>query len=404
VTWFEPALTALTHLPETRETLEQAVDLRFDLRNSLWTLGEFERVFGYLREAERFARSLADQQRLARVSVYMSQCFWATGQPREALEFGQSALAIAEALRDIPLQVAANYYLGVAYLASGEHRPAENSLQAVVRLLEGDLSRERLGLAGFPAVMARCFMTWVLAETGTFQEGITCGEEGVRLAESLDHPFSLILMCVGLGSLYSAKGKYTHAVRLLERGLAVARDGEIPLLLPHVLRPLGYVYILSGHVADGLSLLKEALGALESIGMGVFQALFVAQLGEAWLRAGSLGDALELAKRALTLARERGERGNEAWALRLLGEVAVHTDLPEVEKAEEYYHQTITLAADLSMRPLVSHCHLGLGKLYRRTGTRRDAQEHLGIATTMYREMDMTYWVEQAEANMMELK
>jgi hypothetical protein len=52
------------------------------------------------------------------------------------------------------------------------------------------------------------------------------------------------------------------------------------------------------------------------------------------------------------------------------------------------------------MRPLIAHCHLGLGKLYRRTGKRQEAQEHLTIATTMYREMDMTYWLEQAESEM----
>jgi hypothetical protein len=50
------------------------------------------------------------------------------------------------------------------------------------------------------------------------------------------------------------------------------------------------------------------------------------------------------------------------------------------------------------MRPLVAHCHLGLGKLYRRTGKNAEAKEHLSTATTMYREMDMRFWLEQAEA------
>jgi len=50
------------------------------------------------------------------------------------------------------------------------------------------------------------------------------------------------------------------------------------------------------------------------------------------------------------------------------------------------------------MRPLVAHCHLGLGKLYRRTGKREQALEHLTTATTMYREMDMRFWQEQAAA------
>jgi hypothetical protein len=54
----------------------------------------------------------------------------------------------------------------------------------------------------------------------------------------------------------------------------------------------------------------------------------------------------------------------------------------------------------LGMRPLVAHCHLGLGKLYRRMGDREQASEHLTTATAMYREMDMRFWLEQAEAGM----
>jgi hypothetical protein len=74
------------------------------------------------------------------------------------------------------------------------------------------------------------------------------------------------------------------------------------------------------------------------------------------------------------------------------------------EDAEGYYREALTLAGERGMRPLVAHCHLGLGKLYRRTGKREQAQEHLTTATTMYREMDMRFWLEQAEAEMKELE
>ncbi len=57
----------------------------------------------------------------------------------------------------------------------------------------------------------------------------------------------------------------------------------------------------------------------------------------------------------------------------------------------------MTLASELNMRPLVAHCHLGLGRLYRRTGKREQAQEHLTTATAMYGEMGMTYWLEKLE-------
>jgi hypothetical protein len=62
LTYFEQALTALTHLPETRETRDQAIDVRFDLRNALFPLAQFGRIEGYLLEAERLARTLDDQR------------------------------------------------------------------------------------------------------------------------------------------------------------------------------------------------------------------------------------------------------------------------------------------------------------------------------------------------------
>ena len=73
---------------------------------------------------------------------------------------------------------------------------------------------------------------------------------------------------------------------------------------------------------------------------------------------------------------------------------------PEVESAEQAPLRALALATELGMRPLVAHCHLGLGKLYRRTGHREKARENLITAATMYREMDMRFWLEQAEAEL----
>ena len=145
-------------------------------------------------------------------------------------------------------------------------------------------------------------------------------------------------------------------------------------------------------------MLEHALSAFETMGYVVLQPLYLGYLGEAYDLADRLEDALEFAGRALTLARERGERGNEAWALRLLGEVTARRDPPE--RADGHYRAALACAEELGMRPLVAHCHLGLGKLHQRTGKREQAQEHLTTATTMYREMDMKFWLEQAESEM----
>jgi class 3 adenylate cyclase/tetratricopeptide (TPR) repeat protein len=397
VSSLEEALTALQHLPETRETLEQAIDLRIDLRNSLLPLGEFERIVGYLREAEGLARTLGDQRRLGYMFAHMCLNLWITGHPTEALGFGQSAKAIAESRADVPLQVMANLFYGEACLGTGDYRRAEDLLLLnVVPLLEGDLSRgERFGQAGFPAVMVRGYLTWIFADRGKFMEGIARGQEGIRLAEALDHPFSLVFVCWALAYLYIARGELSHAVRLLERGVALSREWNLTIFSVQTTGILGHAYALSGRIAEGIPLLERALSAFEAMGYVVLQPLYLGHLGEAYVLADRLEDALEFAERALTLARERGERGTEARALRLLGEVTARRDPPE--HADSHYRDALALAEELGMRPLVAHCHLGLGKLYRRTGKRDQALEHLTTATTMYREMDMGFWLEQPE-------
>ena len=116
--------------------------------------------------------------------------------------------------------------------------------------------------------------------------------------------------------------------------------------------------------------------------------------------ADQVEDARACADRALMLTRQRGERGHEAWALRLLGEIASHHARPDVATAERHYREAMALGEELGMRPLVAHCHHGLGKLYGRSGRREQAQEHVKTATTMFREMDMRFWLEQAEAEL----
>src|SRR2546421_13092706 len=124
----------------------------------------------------------------------------------------------------------------------------------------------------------------------------------------------------------------------------------------------------------------------------------VVALGEAHMLAGRLEEAYALAERTLARAREYQERGNQAYTLRLLGDIAARREPPDSTLAEAHYRQALALAEELGMRPLQAHCHLGLGTLYVRTGQRQQAQTALSTAIDRYRAMDMTFWLPQAEA------
>jgi tetratricopeptide (TPR) repeat protein len=269
--------------------------------------------------------------------------------------------------------------------------------------LRGDLSRERFGQHIFPAVNARSHLVWAQAECGEFDEGIVEAREAVRLAEELDHPYSLSVACWALGSLFAMKGELSQAVHPLERALVLCRESNLVVLSPLLASGLGSVYTLSGRVPEGLTLLRQAVLDMESRGLTLFHSLAVVNLGEAHLAGGHTEEAFSCATRALALARERGERGYEAWAFHLLGQIAAHPDPPDVNTSEAGYRDAMALADALGMRPLLAHCHLGLGRLYRRAGKRQEALEHLTTAVSMYREMDTRFWLEQAQAEITEL-
>jgi tetratricopeptide (TPR) repeat protein len=160
---------------------------------------------------------------------------------------------------------------------------------------------------------------------------------------------------------------------------------------------LGCAYSCAGRVAEALPLLEQAAQRGAAMGTMGGHALRVGYVSEVYLLAGRMEDAVKLAGRALDLARAHKERGHEAWALRFLGEVAAHQDTPKIAPAEHHYQQALALADELGMRPLVAHCHLGLGTLHARTGQREQARAALSAAIALYRAMAMTFWLPQAE-------
>jgi tetratricopeptide (TPR) repeat protein len=157
-------------------------------------------------------------------------------------------------------------------------------------------------------------------------------------------------------------------------------------------------YTLGERVTDAVPLLTQALEHTMATDMRGLQALCSLPLAEAQMLAGRLEEAHVLAERALALTRAHQERGNEAYALRLLGDIAARREPPQCEQAAEYYRQAIALAEALGMRPLLAHCHRGLGTLYATTGQTEQAGVVLSTAIEMYRAMDMTFWLSQAEA------
>jgi tetratricopeptide (TPR) repeat protein len=395
--YFEQALTALEHLPERRETLEQAIDLRLDIRNALLALGELGAIFDHLREAETLATALDDQRRLGWVCAYMITSVQPMGDYERGLTYGQRALAIATASGDFALEMMATFNFGLYYNLLGNYRQAIHFHRKNVEALVGARLYERRGAVGLLSVSSRFRLVQSLAELGDFSEGNTQGAEAVRLAETVEQPFTLSQAYIGVGFLHLRQGHLPQAIAWLEKGLEICQTTDVSLHLQLAAGALGYAYALSGRLAEAQLLLKQAVELTTARLMNPYP-LWAAHLGEAYLLAGRLEDAHQLAERALTRARDCKQQAYEAYALRLYGEIAAQRSPLEVEPAAAAYQQAIALAEELGMRPLLAHCHLGLGSLYAKTGRPEPARAELSAAIILYRAMEMTFWLPQAEA------
>jgi len=403
----EDALKALRHLPQTPETREQEIDVRIELRGSLYPLGEFDKMLQYLQEAERMASAISDARRLGLVSIHTAEYFRQTGRFAEARTLAEQALAQGDKLQDLPIRLYASHYLGLACHALGDYRRASQVLKAVTQSSATDWKTGAFAgmvvssWGAFQAItlgwLARC-----LTEIGSFDESDDAGLRAVGLGEEIGSPYHLAAAFIGLGYSHLVKGDLDAARSVLERASALAKEAGLALFRPQAARFLGMTHLLAGRIEEGDALVRAAADEVESRKLLMQHAAVLAALGEAHLLAGRAGEATSTAQRALSLARDRGQRGDVAAALHVLAEAAARGHHDHT-RAEEHYRAAITLTGELGMRPLLARNHLGLGRLYVRTAARDGAEDHLLTAMRQFIEMDMPFWLRRAALSLAEL-
>jgi class 3 adenylate cyclase/tetratricopeptide (TPR) repeat protein len=398
VLFLERALQALERLPASQRKLERAVDLRLELRNALFLLGESEKLYRYLREAVTLAETLGDQRRIARVLNFLSAYFGIAGDPERAVQSGRRALAITAVYEDLAISAVTNYYLGAAYNKMGDYKQAIEVLKRGMQSVEGKYRHERFGTTLILSVICRSHLVQCLAATGAFNEGVLYGEEGIRIAEEVEHPASLTYMNCSLGVLFLVKGEMAKAISALERSLKFCHSASIPVYIPFVASRLGAAYAASGRVSEGLTYLEQGAGNFAAVGRVGFLSLSMVWLGEGYLVSGRVEESGAFAERALDLSTKHGERGHEGWALKLLGDISLQRKPAKIEEAGDYYRRAYALSHELGMRPLQAHCHVGLSHIYAADERLEQARGELAAAIDLYRSLEMTFWLPGAEA------
>ncbi|MGH7353574.1 MAG: adenylate/guanylate cyclase domain-containing protein [Candidatus Rokuibacteriota bacterium] len=392
---FEQSLQALAKLPESREAVEQAIDIRVAMRPSYLQLGELERVLTISREAEALTEKIGDEPRLARVLAYLTNYHYLKGAPTVALEYGERCLAIAAKTGDASLRTLTERYMGHCHQALGHYRQAEQILRDNAQGLEAVAERDLNQTISY--VAATAWRALALAELGEFDPAYLQVDRAQHAAEASHHAYSQAMAATMNGFALMRQGLFERAIPTLERALELCTQKSLAVWRPIPSAVLGAILAAEGRLADGLRLLEDGVRLTEELGVNAYLSLWVSHLAEGRLLADGPAAARETAQRALDLATRFGERGHQAWALRLFGEIASRDGDAGAGEAVARYREALALASELGMRPLAAHCQFGLGRALRRAGDSAGAVEQLTAATEGFWQSDMRRWLKQAE-------
>jgi class 3 adenylate cyclase/tetratricopeptide (TPR) repeat protein len=395
--WFEMALGVLQALPESRATLEQAFEIRLELRRILRQLGEGQKMLHYLREAEVLAERLEDDRRRGQVYALMTTVLSSLDELDEALVTGTRALEIAGRLKDLELGIVATSNLEQVHYYRGEYRHVFQFNADNLDAPSAGGSRQYFGMGALPSVFGRAYPIMSFAEIGRFTEAAKYAAEAIRIAESTEHAHTIGWAYYAACMLHVLKGDWAKARSSVEHGMGMLRTGNVADLLPWAVAASAWVLAQLGEISEALNRVSEAKTLLEQQAkrglVGCHCGWAHQAVSRACLLVGWVDEARRLGDRAVESSRR--QPGSIAHALCLLGDIATHPDRLDVESGAAHYREALALAHLHNMRPLVAHCHLGLGKLYRRIGEKERARENFTTATTMYRAMDMGFWLVQ---------
>lgn len=395
--WYQQALDQLETLPETAKKWEQACDVLLGLRGVEVALGETKAALQHLREAEVFAEKLNDDRRRGLVWARLASAGALHGDLDDAVAVGMRAVSIAERLGDGALRIEAQGLLAWTHYYRADYRKVVELTDAIL----GVSSPHPVYHAGsLPSpVYVRGWLIRSLAELGQFAEAARHAHDMIELAEPTRSPYPVgqAHMCAGWYLL--AKGDWAQAWPHIDRGMQEYRAGNIGLALPHGIASSAVVLAQTGEPDRALSCLQEGEKLLaRGVGRGTIDqaGMDYGWFGRAAFLLGRLDDAQRLA--SLALENSPSHPGFAAHALHLLADITTHPDQFDPDRGEAHYRKALSLAGPCGMRPLIAHCHLGLGKLHQRASKQRQAREHLGTATSLYRDMGMRFWLEQVAA------
>jgi tetratricopeptide (TPR) repeat protein len=398
--WLEQALDVLKALPEGRAALEQAFEIRLELRLILRQLGEGRRMLEYLSEAEVLAERLQDDRRRGLVCALMTTVHATLGELDEALATGTRALEIAGRLSDLRLRILTTSCLEQVNYYRGEYQNVVEFAPGILTALPAEWTRDHFNLAVPASVAARGWLIMSLAELGRFAEAANYVADATQIAKRTQHAFTISWAHFAASMLHLIQGDWAKARSRTEHWILMLRTANATIQLPWAIACSAWALAQTGAASEAQSRVREAeqlLERQEAGGLVAHRGWGYHAAGRACLLLGRIEEARRIADRAVESS--RCQPGFAAYARCLLGDLATQPDRFDAQSGAANYQEALAIARLHGMRPLIAHCHHGLSKLSGPAGKTPGGCDHLATATRMYREMDMRFWLGQVQAD-----
>ena len=407
---YSEALDVCRQASSRREIDVARVDVQVELGSALHAVGDVERALDHYRSAEAGAVALGDRGRAAWIIAAMSYAHTSLGQHRTAIEHARRALQVPGGGADNPaLRIWVQQSLVRTAYAVGDYQAAVSVARATLDTLADHPADEPFGPALLtpvvPSVGVRGLLALALSSRGQFNDALAEGAETVRIAEKVNRSPELAWASYCLGRTVLERGYADQAVEYLERALALTREWEPATPEPRTgLHPLADVtgatlalaHAATGQLASAINLAAASVNAMSSKQLCCVRVLEIQ--GGVLLAAQRFDEATSVASVALETARARGERAHEAWALRLLADIARRQQPGSVEPAVGHFDSALALADQLELRPLRAQCRLERAETLYHAGRHDQIEQSLGLAIEDFRAMEMTGWLRRAEA------
>ncbi|CAO3450056.1 hypothetical protein [Azospirillum argentinense] len=351
--FYEQALKALDHLPDTRRNTQRRIDLWVGIPLVLLPQGR-QLAGDPLEEARDMALGIGDRIRYARATSLKASFQWVYGVLDGAIALSRSALDHLGDQGTMELRIQGLMRLGGMLVDKGHFPEAQEKLEEARSLALAHAPRARFGLTAVAVAITAAYQGRCLAELGRDDEAVRVMLHALDIAEEVGHAFSISSVKVHLALVHIIGERFAEALPLLKDAVTITEATRLHIFQPITLGALGYAIARTGGAAEGARLLNASLEQAHILNHSLPRPRILNWMSDLALETAQHDTAIGCAANALGIATDAGQLSEQGWSHFALAQA--FTAVGQHREAMEHLAAAETMSRQLSMMPLADRC------------------------------------------------